>query len=230
MLLSYRGMLLQLERRESMPLEVELQGTDGARLQASQKSFDLPRPSIDDIDVEVEGVGSVLEKEEASSEASAIEGEWLAAERALSNPALIVFTYNRPHYLRQTLKSLTNVAGLKGVTVYVSCDGTDVQVEQTALSFGGKSGELAPPFTRGYELWQHPRRTFSPPQPGHAYVAQHYKWALDRVFHDLNHSHAILVEDDMLFAIDFLRYFEATAPLLEIDPTIWCISSWNDNG
>jgi hypothetical protein len=62
-------------------------------------------------------------------------------------------------------------------------------------------------------------------QPGHAWVAQHYQWALDRLFNDKQHSHVILVEDDMLFAVDFLRYFEATATLLDVDPTLWCSSS-----
>ena len=38
------------------------------------------------------------------------------------------------------------------------------------------------------------------------------------------------VQDDMLFSQDFLTYMEATAGLLDVDPTIWCISSWNDNG
>jgi len=47
--------------------------------------------------------------------------QWLAdGEARLSNPALVVFTYNRPAYLRQTLESLTHVAGLKGFSVYVS--------------------------------------------------------------------------------------------------------------
>lgn len=34
----------------------------------------------------------------------------------------------------------------------------------------------------------------------------------------------------MIVSKDFLLYFEQTAPLLDLDPTIWCISSWNDNG
>jgi hypothetical protein len=47
--------------------------------------------------------------------------QWVSDGRArLSNPALVVFTYNRPAYLRQTLDSLTHVAGLKGFSVYVS--------------------------------------------------------------------------------------------------------------
>lgn len=34
----------------------------------------------------------------------------------------------------------------------------------------------------------------------------------------------------MLFSPDFLTYFQATASLLDRDPTLWCISTWNDNG
>ena len=31
-------------------------------------------------------------------------------------------------------------------------------------------------------------------------------------------------------APDFFEYFAATKPLLDEDPTLWCISAWNDNG
>ena len=34
----------------------------------------------------------------------------------------------------------------------------------------------------------------------------------------------------MLFSPDFLRFFEATAVLLELDDSLFCISAWNDNG
>ena len=67
-------------------------------------------------------------------------------------------------------------------------------------------------------------------QPGHAWLTQHYKWGLDRLLLEHGHSHAIIIEDDMLFSPDFLQLFEATAELLEADSSLWCISSWNDNG
>ena len=67
-------------------------------------------------------------------------------------------------------------------------------------------------------------------QPGHAWLSQHYKWALDKAFLEKQHSHVIIVEDDMLFSPDFLHFFAATAVLLEQDPSLWCISTWNDNG
>ena len=53
---------------------------------------------------------------------------------------------------------------------------------------------------------------------------------MDRVLHERGHSHAIIIEDDMLFSPDFLTFFQATAPLLDSDPSLWCISTWNDNG
>lgn len=30
-------------------------------------------------------------------------------------------------------------------------------------------------------------------------------------------------------APDFFEYFEATSPLLDKDPSLWCISAWNDH-
>lgn len=40
----------------------------------------------------------------------------------------------------------------------------------------------------------------------------------------------VAVQDDMQLAVDFFSYFEATAPLLSSDPTLYCVSSWNDHG
>lgn len=38
------------------------------------------------------------------------------------------------------------------------------------------------------------------------------------------------VQDDMQLSPDFFSYFEATAPLLDADPSLFCVSSWNDHG
>ena len=34
----------------------------------------------------------------------------------------------------------------------------------------------------------------------------------------------------MQLAPDFFTYFQATAPLLDRDPSLYCVSSWNDHG
>ena len=37
-------------------------------------------------------------------------------------------------------------------------------------------------------------------------------------------------QDDMELAPDFFGYFAATAPLLDADDSLLCVSSWNDHG
>ena len=36
--------------------------------------------------------------------------------------------------------------------------------------------------------------------------------------------------DDLDISPDFFEYFVATYPLLHADPSLWCVSAWNDNG
>ncbi|XP_037130725.1 alpha-1,3-mannosyl-glycoprotein 2-beta-N-acetylglucosaminyltransferase a [Syngnathus acus] len=63
---------------------------------------------------------------------------------------------------------------------------------------------------------------------GYYKISRHYRWALKQVFS--KHSAVIIVEDDLEVAPDFFEYFRATLPLLQSDPSLWCVSAWNDNG
>lgn len=65
---------------------------------------------------------------------------------------------------------------------------------------------------------------------GYYKIARHYKWALSQIFQVLNYSAVIIVEDDLDVAPDFFEYFAATYKLLHMDPVLWCVSAWNDNG
>jgi alpha-1,3-mannosyl-glycoprotein beta-1,2-N-acetylglucosaminyltransferase len=38
------------------------------------------------------------------------------------------------------------------------------------------------------------------------------------------------LQDDMQLSPDFFSFFEATAPILDADPSLYCVSSWNDHG
>ena len=136
----------------------------------------------------------------------------------LKDAAFLLLCYNRPKYLNETLTSLLSVEGAAAIPVYVSQDGDHAPTAAVARRFN-------------VTHWQRPRfALLSPRQQGQAWLAQHYKWALDRVLLERNHSHAILLEDDMVFSPDFVRFFAQTAWLLDADPTLWCVSSWNDNG
>ncbi|XP_063585102.1 alpha-1,3-mannosyl-glycoprotein 2-beta-N-acetylglucosaminyltransferase-like isoform X2 [Penaeus indicus] len=65
---------------------------------------------------------------------------------------------------------------------------------------------------------------------GYFLIARHYKWALTQIFQKFNYEAVIIVEDDLDVAPDFYEYFSATYPILRSDPTLWCVSAWNDNG
>uniref|UniRef100_A0A3Q1EP91 Alpha-1,3-mannosyl-glycoprotein 2-beta-N-acetylglucosaminyltransferase n=1 Tax=Acanthochromis polyacanthus TaxID=80966 RepID=A0A3Q1EP91_9TELE len=65
---------------------------------------------------------------------------------------------------------------------------------------------------------------------GYYKIARHYRWALNQVFNTLSLSTVVIVEDDLEVAPDFFEYFRALHPILLSDPTLWCVSAWNDNG
>ncbi|XP_026880281.1 alpha-1,3-mannosyl-glycoprotein 2-beta-N-acetylglucosaminyltransferase a [Electrophorus electricus] len=65
---------------------------------------------------------------------------------------------------------------------------------------------------------------------GYYKISRHYHWALNQVFNTFSYSSVIIVEDDLEVASDFFEYFKALHALLKSDPTLWCVSAWNDNG
>ncbi|CAL1611686.1 unnamed protein product [Knipowitschia caucasica] len=65
---------------------------------------------------------------------------------------------------------------------------------------------------------------------GYYKISRHYHWALDQVFRIMGHSAVVIVEDDLEVAPDFFEYFLALHPVLTSDPSLWCVSAWNDNG
>lgn len=64
---------------------------------------------------------------------------------------------------------------------------------------------------------------------GYYKIARHYGWALNETFRR-GYDFVVIVEDDLNVAPDFFEYFLGTHQLLRTDPTLWCVSAWNDNG
>jgi len=61
-------------------------------------------------------------------------------------------------------------------------------------------------------------------------ISQHFKGALEATLTKRGHSHAVMIEDDLLLSPDFLRLFWSSAWLLQADRSLWCVSAWNDQG
>jgi len=60
-------------------------------------------------------------------------------------------------------------------------------------------------------------------------ISRNHEFALAQSF-SKGHSHVIVLEEDLLTSKDFLRFFIQTAPILDKDPSLFCVCAWNDNG
>ncbi|XP_020789132.2 alpha-1,3-mannosyl-glycoprotein 2-beta-N-acetylglucosaminyltransferase a [Boleophthalmus pectinirostris] len=92
-------------------------------------------------------------------------------------------------------------------------------------SYGDKVTHLKQP-----DLGDLPVRPEHKKFQGYYKISRHYRWALNQVFRTLGHTAVVIVEDDLEVAPDFFEYFRALHPLLRSDPSLWCVSAWNDNG
>eukprot|EP00760_Papus_ankaliazontas_P029621 PhM_4_TR4320/c0_g1_i1/m.35209/K00726/MGAT1; alpha-1,3-mannosyl-glycoprotein beta-1,2-N-acetylglucosaminyltransferase len=143
----------------------------------------------------------------------------------LRDAAVVILCYNRPDYLSDTLKGMYRAAFASELAVYVSQDGHDEAVADMMRMWKKK---------RTITHMQHPQIPLAQlpyhASPSTQRLARHYKWALDKLFHEHNHTHVIILEDDMVISHDLFSFFEQTAPVMDADPTVWCVSSWNDFG
>lgn len=134
---------------------------------------------------------------------------------AASHYAIGVVAYNRPEMLNECLTSLLKVRGVEKGMVVVYQDGTMPSVAAVAQKHGVRVvQETGRP--KGNE--------------GAEDIAAHYKWTFKQIFNaQPAPDYSIVVEDDMIFSADFFDFFRQLTPVLDSDPTLWCISSWNDN-
>ena len=142
---------------------------------------------------------------------------------------IVMLARNRPAMLSKTLRSLLAVAGVSRDDITVSVHGSDSGVLNVLKSF-----EID--YFQNTDLGS---SYGAPWEKGARRIAQHYKYTLSTMFKrmaDPAHPRTkqapalVVVEDDLLFAHDFMDYLLAAAPVLDVDPTVWCISAWNDNG
>ncbi|GAB5354883.1 hypothetical protein AAMO2058_000157900 [Amorphochlora amoebiformis] len=60
--------------------------------------------------------------------------------------------------------------------------------------------------------------------------SNHLYRILSTLFDSYGYAQAIVLDDYLDTAFDFFDYFQATSKLFEKDPSIMCVSAWNENG
>lgn len=150
--------------------------------------------------------------------------------------AVLVIACDRPAYLQRTLDALFRRLDPPDLPVIVSQDGAHGGVRGVVEGYGGRIVHLryaAGAFAQARRALRDARlrlRGASCEHRGHRRVAEHYRWAFDRVFKEMGLESVAVLEDDLEIAPDFFSYLRAGARLMAEDPTIWTASAWNDNG
>jgi alpha-1,3-mannosyl-glycoprotein beta-1,2-N-acetylglucosaminyltransferase len=139
-----------------------------------------------------------------------------------SSTAILILVYNRVKYFKQCIAALQALPEFHRYKLVISQDGDDLQMANAVDEAKAFSPHLV------HLRHAHPPKPFEEASVLF-FIASHYKFALDSVF-SMGLSHVIVLEDDLLVSPDFLRMFEALAPVLDNDSSIMCISSFNDNG
>ncbi len=130
---------------------------------------------------------------------------------------------DRPQYLRKTLESLSTVLYWNKDRTTVYQYGDNEQVNAIIAEFGLR--QVKNPRVQSID-----GRVIG---EGAEHIAYHYAFIMRHMFQSVpSHQmkHFVIVEDDMLFAADFLLYFSQLAPVMDHDDTIYAISAFNDNG
>ncbi|XP_047739737.1 protein O-linked-mannose beta-1,2-N-acetylglucosaminyltransferase 1 isoform X2 [Hyalella azteca] len=158
----------------------------------------------------IEGYGSVCACDEPAP--LAFSTEQLLNNRVHDVPVTIIAS-NRPHYLYRCLRSLLGAPGVNPSLVTVFIDGYYEEPLAVTRLFGLRGIQHTPLGVRN------------------ARISQHYKASLTATFNIFPSArHAIILEEDLDVSPDFFSYFSQTLFLLDEDPTLYCISAWNDQG
>lgn len=150
----------------------------------------------------------------------------VSKKNELQKTAVLVIACNRPSVKRcldALLKYKTNEMDFP---ILVSQDCEHRETSDTIASYDKNVKQIKLP---------HPLPEIEVPSNmehfrGYFKISRHYKLALGIAFNTMGYDNVIIVEDDLEIAPDFYEYFAANIPLLHKDPTLWCISAWNDNG
>jgi alpha-1,3-mannosyl-glycoprotein beta-1,2-N-acetylglucosaminyltransferase len=161
-----------------------------------------------------------------------------------SGTVLLVVAHARPQYLERCLKSIlesySRCSSESFWPIVVSVDLQDGKFHEDVLVVAENFGR--DPRARGkLTVWQHEvsyGRVVEAEGDSAGWIdvesyrriSRHYKWALHRAFGVYGADRVVVVEEDMEVSSDFFGYFDGLSPLLEADPTLFCVSAWNDNG
>eukprot|EP00439_Symbiodinium_sp_Y106_P046449 s961_g5.t3 len=140
---------------------------------------------------------------------------------------IVVIAHNRPDCLERCLAALAQLDEIQNFRIAVSLDDPS--------SFGNMEAAVrrAAPNLK-VDVWRKSKlagdRAPLQSKTAVSKISEHFRFALAESFERQQFEFAIFLENDLLVSPDFLWLFRAAAWLLLEDPSLFCVSAWNDNG
>jgi hypothetical protein len=137
-----------------------------------------------------------------------------------SHPPIVVLVHDRADALRRLMNSVRAAAEANFSLVTVYQDGADRAVEMVVSDF------------KGANLVRLPESDDSRKGPVLlSRLTYNYRLMLDHAFQENSEAdHVIVLEDDLIISEDALVFFRQGAHLMQRDPSVFCVSGYNDNG
>lgn len=147
----------------------------------------------------------------------------LASGRAV----VVVIAHDRPDLLQTCLDALVHQKDVNSVSLAVSLDDHKSFSKMDAVVRRAGGGVRIQLWHKPAD-WNHAKESVQ--WESVSKISEHFNFALREAFDIKRFEFAIFLETDLKVAPDFLWYFRSTAWLLEEDPSLFCVSAWNDNG
>ena len=147
------------------------------------------------------------------------------APRSESRTAVVMFTANRPWYLRRALRALKNHWPESAPLLVISQDGAESTTHALIESLAPEVKHVCyqePTRIGGQAL----RKGFTP----YYRIAQHFGHTLSSLFSNSEIERVIVLEDDIEISADFFPFMERLTPELERNTDLLALSAWNDHG
>jgi hypothetical protein len=169
-----------------------------------------------------------------------------------THPLIAIPTVNRPDHLWKTLERLLCIAGASEEKIFIASDADDPSNIQITIMVA-RHWNVPVIFNLARDQDNHPtsksnyiRRRITENYIGlfeHAFGAlgnqSIMSWTeLQAAESELKQTgqrrnidpvnHLVILEDDLEVADDFIYYFSTMAAMMDRDPTLFCVSAWND--
>lgn len=140
--------------------------------------------------------------------------------------AVLLFACNRVTVKRNLDQLMKYRPNMTMFPIVVSQDCNHDPTRRIIQSYGSRLKYIQQPDQSDILLRGKAQKKFK----GYYKISRHYGWALNYTFNVLRYDTVLIVEDDLDISPDFFEYFSALYPILRSDPSIYCVSAWNDNG